>query len=206
VRAAATRADILKRMGQLEGALQAYREALPLAEALGDQESLLPARRDLANIHALGPGAEGALDPYLGSIRLASLTTDAGTWVVDARACPEWAVVLGPALMAATLVGHNVVFEWRYLEQAGIRADHWFDTMLAAQVLDGGLNIGKPGHFTLEAVVGRILRAGSARYAHAPGAHSPRREGVESEDQCPLSGYGRRRHEGGAHPALHPPT
>jgi transcriptional regulator with XRE-family HTH domain/tetratricopeptide (TPR) repeat protein len=53
VRAAATRADILQRMGQLEGALRAYHEVLPLAEALGDQESLLPAHRDLAHIHAL---------------------------------------------------------------------------------------------------------------------------------------------------------
>jgi tetratricopeptide (TPR) repeat protein len=53
VRAAWNRADILQRLGRLGEALRVYREVLPLAEALADQEALLSVHRDLAYIHVL---------------------------------------------------------------------------------------------------------------------------------------------------------
>jgi tetratricopeptide (TPR) repeat protein len=58
VRAAWSRADILQRSGQLEAALRASLEVLPLAEAMGDLEVLLSVHRNLAYIHAL-QGAPG---------------------------------------------------------------------------------------------------------------------------------------------------
>ena len=54
-------------------------------------------------------------------------------------------------------IAHNAKFDVKFLMKAGIEVEHIFDTMLAAQILDSGVNNGVKGHFTLATVSERYV-------------------------------------------------
>jgi DNA polymerase-1 len=112
---------------------------------------------------------DGALDPHLGVIRLVTLAveeTDADTgqvtpasFLIDAGACEDWPEVIGRILADATIVkvAHNGKFDLKFLMARGLLVANVFDTMLAAQLLDGGQHLKERGYFKLGTVVQRHL-------------------------------------------------
>ncbi len=118
-----------------------------------------------------GPGPDDGLDPHAGAIRLLTLaaedpTTAAGesaavvAYVIDCQTVPGWELAVMPLLADATItkIGHNLKFDLAFLMAAGV--DHvagMFDTMLAAQLLDGGVHLREAGYFTLSALAKRLL-------------------------------------------------
>jgi len=87
---------------------------------------------------------DAALDPLRGNIRLLSLATDEGdVFVVNCDACPNWKDALGPVLadVNVTKVAHNAKFDMQFLIDRGLSVANFFDTMLAAQLLDSGQNL-----------------------------------------------------------------
>jgi DNA polymerase-1 len=74
------------------------------------------------------------LDPHEDRIRLAQLSTNDQTWVIDALAVPvtELRMVLegGPIK-----IGQNLKFDWQFLYEQGVWMKPVFDTMLADQLI-----------------------------------------------------------------------
>lgn len=76
------------------------------------------------------------LDPRADRVRLVALATAAGTFLIDAFAVdpsPLW----GP-LAGAEVVGHNLLFDLRFLARLGFTPGRCHCTMLASQVLEAG--------------------------------------------------------------------
>ena len=86
------------------------------------------------------------LDPHADRLRLVQLAVPGGpTYVVDCFVVDPR--VLAPVFEHATLVGHNLKFDLRFLMASGLPVPdgkRLFDTILAAQLLDAGLP--NPGH------------------------------------------------------------
>lgn len=108
-----------------------------------------------------GPGVDDALDPHRGSVRLLTLAgrdQDSDTdvaYVIDCTLTSGWQALVAPLLTdpAITKAGHNLKFDLGFLLAAGLSEfSGLFDTMLAAQVLDGGQHLREPGRFTLATV------------------------------------------------------
>jgi ribonuclease D len=82
------------------------------------------------------------LDPRTDRLRLLSLacdTVDGGTavYVIDAFAVPDL-TPLWQALAAATIVGHNLLFDLQFLARLGFAPRTCRDTMLMTRVLQVG--------------------------------------------------------------------
>lgn len=74
-------------------------------------------------------------------VRLLSLATPGGTFLVDLFALPDSVRALAPlfaALSAAQVVGHNLGFDLPFLMRLGFVPGRVRDTMLASQVLHAG--------------------------------------------------------------------
>jgi ribonuclease D len=114
----------------------------------------------LAVARALGLDLETTgLDPHADAVRLVTLAADGVAYVTDAQACEGWADVVGPLLAdsSITKVLHNAAFDLQFLLNEGVDVRGIHDTMLAAQLLDGGQHLHQRGHFTLGELVEREL-------------------------------------------------
>jgi DNA polymerase-1 len=76
------------------------------------------------------------LDPRTDRVRLLSLATDSGTFLVDCFAVDPKPLFKG--LANVELVGHNLAFDLAFLARMGFTPGRVCDTMLASQVLDAG--------------------------------------------------------------------
>ncbi|MEN8713507.1 MAG: DNA polymerase [Verrucomicrobiales bacterium] len=92
------------------------------------------------DIETHGPGKDGALDPWKGSVRLIQLAQDEGEPVViDVPAVGEAIHGMLDALAPHLLVGHNLAFDLAFLgRHFGFRAEAAFCTMTASKVLSAG--------------------------------------------------------------------
>jgi len=99
------------------------------------------------------------LDPTTNEIRLISLAMPGTTYLIDTRQHPNWANELTPFFRDGQVgkVLHNAAFDLGFLLTAGVDVSSVFDTMLAAQLLDGGLHLQAKGFFTLAGLTGREL-------------------------------------------------
>ncbi|HET7558464.1 MAG TPA: bifunctional 3'-5' exonuclease/DNA polymerase [Limnochordia bacterium] len=124
--------------------------AAEAAPALSDQyvlidrpELLAEVVRRLAPHHLVACDTETTgLDPLRDKIRLVQLATPDEVFIVDAFAVGELAP-LAPlfAEPSRVFVFQNAKFDVKFLRMAGLDIRSLFDTMLAAQVLDGGLGL-----------------------------------------------------------------
>jgi DNA polymerase-1 len=112
--------------------------------------------QSLAEAEAVGADIETtALDPREGKTRLLQLATPDETFVVDVFAVGELSPLEGVLEDGPIKVFHNAKFDLAFLlSEHGISASPVFDTMLAAQLLDGG-EYG--ASYALEAVAERYL-------------------------------------------------
>lgn len=154
----------------VRAAKRAPRETVARPETTGDARShagpsVLLSPEDA--IHRLGTAKTigfdletTGLDPHTDCIRLVSLATDHTACVIDAWAYPDWAHHLQPLLVdpQVTKVIHNAAFDLAFLLQAGIEPCNVVDTMIAAQLIDGGQNRQRAGWFTLQGVAERELK------------------------------------------------
>ena len=69
-------------------------------------------------------------------------------FIIDCIAYPSWTELLQPVFSnpQITKIAHNAKFDVKFLMKVGIEVKHIFDTMLAAQILDSGVNNGVKGH------------------------------------------------------------
>jgi DNA polymerase I-like protein with 3'-5' exonuclease and polymerase domains len=113
-----------------------------------------------------GPSApeSTALDPHAGKVRLVTVAAEVAdgiteVQVIDGQSCPAWAAMLKPVFEypGTTIVAHNAKFEVAWLLKHTIAPAGVSDTLLAAQILDGGEHLGQKGYFTLASVVEREL-------------------------------------------------
>jgi len=125
--AAHPRHDGDARIVSTEASLQALAEALQSAERVG------------LDIETIG------LDPREGRVRIISVTTTQGTWLVDCfKIDPR---PLFPILADKELIAHNALFELNFLTEMGFELGEGSrvgDTKLMSQLLRG-LRPGKEG-------------------------------------------------------------
>ena len=124
---------------------------------------LVTTAEDLAAIAKTLEGAETigvdlettALSPRDGGVRLIQLATPDETFVVDAFEAGDLSPLKDVLEGGPVKVGHNLKFDYAFLlDLYGISLSPLFDTMLAAQVLDGG---NYAASYSLEAVAERYL-------------------------------------------------
>jgi DNA polymerase-1 len=119
------------------GELPGIAETLALAEAIG------------ADIETT------ALDPRDGKTRLLQLATPEETFVIDVFAVRDLSLLKGVLESGPVKALHNSKFDYQFLlAEHGVSLSPLFDTMLAAQLLDGG-EYG--ASYALEAVAERFL-------------------------------------------------
>jgi DNA polymerase I len=119
------------------GELPGIAETLALAEAIG------------ADIETT------ALDPRDGKTRLLQLATPEETFVIDVFAVRDLSLLKGVLESGPVKALHNSKFDYQFLlAEHGVSLSPLFDTMLAAQLLDGG-EYG--ASYALEAVAERYL-------------------------------------------------
>lgn len=120
------------------------RELSAVAEALKDAE-------------AIGLDTETTgLNPRDGRMRLLQLATPDDTFVIDVFEAEDLSPLKGIFEDGPAKVLHNAKFDYAFLwDQHGISPSPIFDTMLAAQLLDGGDQQGKS--YSLESVAERYL-------------------------------------------------
>ena len=119
-------------------------------------KDLAAVAKTLQSAEAIGVDIETtALSPRDGGMRLLQLATSRETFVIDAFEISDLSL-LAEVLEGGTVkVGHNLKFDYQFLHAIyGISLSPLFDTMLAAQVLDGG---NYAVSYSLEAVVERYL-------------------------------------------------
>jgi DNA polymerase I len=102
------------------------------------------------------------LDPRKNSIRLLSLATEAGTYIVDCQSVDP--TELFPNLTEATVVAHNALFDLGFLASLGFEAGEVADTMILSRLLHAGSKVeplmrGQTSH-SLDSVVERELGLG----------------------------------------------
>ena len=124
-------------------------------------EALSAAAEQLAHFSLLALDTETTgLDPRSDRLRLLTLATAEQAWVVDTWRIPSWQGTIGPLLAdpSRTLVAHNAGFDLRFLWAGGLEVRcRWFDTMLASQVVDGGVHLGARGYHALAGLAKRLL-------------------------------------------------
>ena len=77
------------------------------------------------------------LDPREDQVRIISVTTAQGTWLIDCREVDPRP--LFPILADKELIAHNALFELNFLTEMGFelgKAGRVLDTMLMSQVLE----------------------------------------------------------------------
>jgi DNA polymerase-1 len=99
------------------------------------------------------------LDPREDSIRLLSLATKAGIYIVDCQSVDPAA--LFPILTEATVIAHNAIFDLGFLTSLGFVPGKVADTMILSQLLHAGSKVeplkrGQTSH-SLDSVVEREL-------------------------------------------------
>jgi hypothetical protein len=99
-------------------------------------EELTSAELVALDLETFGDRPDDGLNPRKGRIRLLSLATSAGAWLVDCAAVDPRP--LFPVLQRLTLVGHNLQFDLQFLAQLGFAPGRVVDTMLLSQVLHAG--------------------------------------------------------------------
>jgi DNA polymerase I-like protein with 3'-5' exonuclease and polymerase domains len=121
-----------------------------------DADELPTIAETLAGAEAMGADIETtALDPRDGKTRLLQLATPDETFVVDAFAVRDLSPIKGVLESGPVKALHNSKFDYQFLlAEHGISLYPVFDTMLAAQLLDGG-EYG--ASYALEAVAERYL-------------------------------------------------
>ena len=121
-----------------------------------DSDELAGVAETLAGAEAIGADIETtALSPRDGKVRLLQLATDEDTFVVDAFGVRDLSPLKGVLEGGPVKTLHNSKFDYQFLlAQHGISLSPIFDTMLAAQLLDGG-EYGSS--YALEAVAERYL-------------------------------------------------
>lgn len=134
------------------------REPAPSRHAFIRQPDGLAAVRsglEAAEIVALDVETTG-LDPRKDRLRLLTLATERGAWVVDcSRVDPR---ALFPALSRKRLVIHHGAFDLSFLRQHGFEAGSVTDTLLLAQLLSAGIPSAKgAGYHSLQSCVQREL-------------------------------------------------
>lgn len=98
------------------------------------------------------------LDPLKDRPRLLQIALpDGRIFVVDLFAT-QTIGPLAPALGHVDVVGHNLAFDLGFLSRhAVVAASKTFDTMLASQIVDAGVNLHAKGHHSLASVLSRVL-------------------------------------------------
>jgi DNA polymerase I-like protein with 3'-5' exonuclease and polymerase domains len=76
------------------------------------------------------------LNPHTDRVRLLSLSTERGVFLIDCFAVDP--TPLFEPLAETEIVGHNLVFDLSFLARLGFTPGKTYDTMLASQVLDAG--------------------------------------------------------------------
>jgi DNA polymerase I len=99
------------------------------------------------------------LDPRKDFIRLLSLATKTGTYIVDCQSVDP--AELFPILIEATVVAHNALFDLGFLSSLGFEPSRVADTMILSQLLHAGAKVeplkrGQTSH-SLDSVVEREL-------------------------------------------------
>ena len=119
-------------------------------------EDLSAIAKTLQSAEAIGLDIETtALSPRDGGVRLLQLATQEETFVIDVFEVSDLSPLKEALESGPVKVGHNLKFEYQFLHALyGISPSPLFDTMLAAQVLDGG---NYAASYSLEAVVERYL-------------------------------------------------
>ncbi len=121
-------------------------------------EDLAAIAKTLEGAEAIGVDLETtALSPRDGGVRLIQLATLDETFVIDVFEVPDLSLLKDVLEDGPVKVGHNVKFDYEFLHALyGISLSPLFDTMLAAQVLDGG---NYAASYSLESVAERYLEA-----------------------------------------------
>ncbi|HET6688000.1 MAG TPA: bifunctional 3'-5' exonuclease/DNA polymerase [Rubrobacter sp.] len=119
-------------------------------------EDLAAVAKTLQSAEAIGVDIETtALSPRDGGVRLLQLATPEETFVIDAFEVSDLSLLTEALEGGPVKVGHNLKFDYQFLHAMyGISLSPLFDTMLAAQVLDGG---NYAASYSLEAVTERYL-------------------------------------------------
>jgi DNA polymerase-1 len=99
------------------------------------------------------------LNPYSDSVRLLSLATETGTYILDCQGVDP--VGLLPVLTEKTVIAHNALFDLSFLASLGFESGKVVDTMLLSQLLHAGSKVeplkrGQTSH-SLDSVVEREL-------------------------------------------------
>jgi DNA polymerase-1 len=119
-------------------------------------KDLAAVAKTLQSAEAIGVDIETtALSPRDGGMRLLQLATSKETFVIDAFEISDLSPLTEVLEGGTVKVGHNLKFDYQFLHAIyGLSLSPLFDTMLAAQVLDGG---NYAVSYSLEAVVERYL-------------------------------------------------
>jgi DNA polymerase-1 len=119
-------------------------------------EDLAAVAKALQGAEAVGVDIETtALSPRDGGMRLLQLATPEETFVVDVFEAGDLSPLREVLEGGPVKVGHNLKFDYEFLNALhGVSLSPVFDTMLAAQVLDGG---NYAASYSLETVAGRYL-------------------------------------------------
>jgi len=119
-------------------------------------EDLASVTKTLQSAEAIGVDIETtALSPRDGGVRLLQLATPEETFVIDVFEVSDLSLLTEVLEGGPVKVGHNLKFDYQFLHAMyGISLSPLFDTMLAAQILDGG---NYAASYSLEAVAERYL-------------------------------------------------
>jgi DNA polymerase-1 len=119
-------------------------------------EDLAAVAKTLQGAEAVGVDIETtALSPRDGGVRLLQLANPDETFVVDVFEAGDLSPLREVLEGGPVKAGHNLKFDYEFLNALhGISLSPVFDTMLAAQVLDGG---NYAASYSLKAVAGRYL-------------------------------------------------
>jgi DNA polymerase I len=103
-------------------------------------EDLASVTKTLQSAEAIGVDIETtALSPRDGGVRLLQLATPEETFVIDVFEVSDLSLLTEVLEGGPVKVGHNLKFDYQFLHAMyGISLSPLFDTMLAAQILDGG--------------------------------------------------------------------
>src|SRR5215213_1590140 len=123
---------------------------------VNDADELPGIAETLAGAEAIGADIETtALDPRDGKTRLLQLAAPEETFVIDAFAVRDLSPLKGVLENGPVKALHNSKFDYQFLlAEHGISLSPVFDTMLAAQLLDGGEY---RASYALEAVAERYI-------------------------------------------------
>ena len=119
-------------------------------------KDLATVAKTLESAQAIGLDIETtALSPRDGGVRLLQLATPEETFVIDLFEVRDLSPLTEALESGPVKAGHNLKFDYQFLHALfGISPSPLFDTILAAQVLDGG---NYAASYSLEAVVERYL-------------------------------------------------